>query len=215
MPRIPTLLFVALAPLAVSGCFPNPDYHDLPDQRVIGHHTETLTAVAIADLTQPSTAEKSETITQLAAAGETGIRVRVQLARKLAQAPELEIRRYISDLGVPTGIAVLDRTGTTDWTRLVIERTTLTAPDCDKMITPNESWTFATDTHSNPRPSMAFGCATYTNLTRMIADPADLATPRPLDTPDAAYTNGAMDRYQDNKVTPLRKTTSTKTSGGQ
>lgn len=214
MPRISVLLLTALAPLAVAGCFPNPEYSPLPTESVIGRRTETLAALALSDLKAPSDAEKAAVAAQLAAIGESGLRVRVQLARPLAQAPELELRRQLSDLGVPPGIAILERASGAEQTRLVFERTTLTPPDCSQMVTPNESWTFATSTYAAPRPTMAFGCATYTNLSRQIADPADLATPRALDAPDATTSAAAIQRYHDNTVTPLRKTSSTKNGGG-
>lgn len=215
MPRISVLLLTALAPLAVAGCFPNPDYRQLPTESVIGRRTETLAALALSDLKAPAEAEKAAVAAQLAAAGDTGVRVRVQLARSLAQAPELDLRRHLSDLGVPPGIAILERASGVEQTRLVFERTTLAAPDCSQMVTNNESWTFATETYAAPRPAMAFGCATYTNLSRQIADPADLTAPRALAPPDAPTTADAIQRFHDNKATPLRKTTSTEASYSQ
>jgi|AGTN01.1.fsa_nt_gi Pilus biogenesis CpaD protein (pilus_cpaD). len=214
MPRIPVLFVAAiLAPLAVAGCFPNPEYRDLPDARVIGRHTETLGALAVADLHAPTEAEKAEIASSLAAVGEAGLRVRVQLGRAIVRHSELDLRRRVADLGIPPGIAVLERTAGTAETRLVFERTTLTAPDCSKMVTPNESWTFATSTYAAPRPDMAFGCATYTNLSRQISDPADLGSPRALGPADGTTTAAAVERYHQNAVTPLQKSTSTQGSG--
>lgn len=56
------------------------------------------------------------------------------------------------------------------------------------------------------RPQAAFGCATYTNLANTIADPADLIAPRPYANQDAEDAAGAVQRYHQNRVTPLRET---------
>lgn len=45
-----------------------------------------------------------------------------------------------------------------------------------------------------------FGCATVTNLARMVASPADLAEGRPLGLADALPAAAAVQRYQSDKV---------------
>lgn len=55
------------------------------------------------------------------------------------------------------------------------------------------------------RASVAFGCATYTNLAAMLARPADLSAPRPLTAPNAVTGAAAAQRYFDGAVTPLSK----------
>jgi len=56
-----------------------------------------------------------------------------------------------------------------------------------------------------PRPSVAFGCATYTNLGAMLARPADLVAPLPSARPSAAMGASAVRRYNEGTVTPLNK----------
>jgi len=55
------------------------------------------------------------------------------------------------------------------------------------------------------RPSVAFGCATYTNLGAMLARPADLVAPLPAGRPSAAIAASAVRRYNEGIVTPLNK----------
>ncbi|HEY9279141.1 MAG TPA: CpaD family pilus assembly lipoprotein [Eoetvoesiella sp.] len=78
------------------------------------------------------------------------------------------------------------------------------APDCSKLLQPSQ--------YNKPddlRMSIAFGCATYTNLAEQIARPEDLATPKAYrgQSPDTA--GAAVTRYRNNEVTPLRETMST------
>lgn len=58
------------------------------------------------------------------------------------------------------------------------------------------------------QPSVAWGCATYTNLAAQVSNPRDLEQPRPMGPADAAVAADAMRRYEQNKVTPLDKQTS-------
>jgi len=55
------------------------------------------------------------------------------------------------------------------------------------------------------RPSVAFGCATYTNLGAMLARPADLVAPLPPGKASAAIGASAVRRYYDGNVVPLGK----------
>ncbi|MGF6768440.1 pilus assembly protein CpaD [Paraburkholderia sp. GAS199] len=56
------------------------------------------------------------------------------------------------------------------------------------------------------RPSVAFGCATYSNLAAQIARPADIVSPKPMGPADGAVAAAAVRRYQLNEVTPLDQT---------
>lgn len=62
-------------------------------------------------------------------------------------------------------------------------------------------------------PSMAFGCATYTNLAAMVARPEDLTHPVPYGGPDAALAARAVRRYEEGKQIPLRNTRTTNAIG--
>jgi pilus assembly protein CpaD len=58
------------------------------------------------------------------------------------------------------------------------------------------------------RPSMQWGCATYTNLAAQVANPKDLVAPRKLAPADAAVAASAVRRYETGHVIPLDTTTS-------
>jgi pilus assembly protein CpaD len=49
---------------------------------------------------------------------------------------------------------------------------------------------------SQNRPYRSFGCASQANLVAMIADPADLARPRPEDPADAGRRQTVLDKYR-------------------
>lgn len=59
------------------------------------------------------------------------------------------------------------------------------------------------------RPSVAFGCATYNNLAKMIANPQDLRQPRHYPGQSAPTAGAAVQRYYDNKVKELLSTATT------
>lgn len=73
-----------------------------------------------------------------------------------------------------------------------------TPPDCRKLAVPAG----LTD-GGQALPSASWGCATYTNLAAQVAHPADLATPAPVGPANAEVAVGAMQRYRQDKVTPL------------
>jgi len=77
-------------------------------------------------------------------------------------------------------------------------------PDCKKLEQPSQ-YNKADDLRMN----IAFGCATYTNLADQLARPADLVSPRsfPGQSPNTA--GAAVDRYNNGKIMPLRRTMST------
>jgi hypothetical protein len=77
------------------------------------------------------------------------------------------------------------------------------APDCRQLVVPSG----LTDGGLR-QPSVAWGCATYTNLAAQIAHPRDLGQPGPMGPADAAVAADAMRRYEQNKVTPLDKQSS-------
>lgn len=80
-------------------------------------------------------------------------------------------------------------------------------PDCAKLYPEYPRPKF------DSRPQAAFGCATYTNLANSAAHPLDLATPGSYAGQEADTAGDAVTRYRQNKVTPLRETTSTKKGG--
>lgn len=78
------------------------------------------------------------------------------------------------------------------------------APDCARLLQPSQ-YNKADDL----RMSIAFGCATYTNLAGQLARPEDLIAPKSYAGQSADTAGDAVTRYRENKVTPLRETMST------
>jgi pilus assembly protein CpaD len=71
-------------------------------------------------------------------------------------------------------------------------------PDCDALSRP----AVLTDAGVH-RPSMQWGCATYTNLAAQVAHPADIVAPQTLGPADGATAASAMRRYETGRVIPL------------
>ncbi|WP_291772582.1 CpaD family pilus assembly lipoprotein [Castellaniella sp.] len=83
-------------------------------------------------------------------------------------------------------------------------------PDCSTLMQPSEY-----STVTDPRPGIAFGCATLTNLAAQVANPQDLVTPtHPYIGQHADTAGSAVTRYRLDKIIPLNKTTSTSKTGG-
>jgi hypothetical protein len=76
-------------------------------------------------------------------------------------------------------------------------------PDCAKLARPS----LLTDAGLR-RPSMQWGCATYTNLAAQLAHPEDAVKPQTLGPADAAVAASAVRRYESGHVIPLDTTTS-------
>jgi type IV pilus biogenesis protein CpaD/CtpE len=77
------------------------------------------------------------------------------------------------------------------------------APDCTELARSS----VLTDAGIR-RPSMQWGCATYTNLAAQVANPKDLVAPRKLAPADAAVAASAVHRYETGHVIPLDASTS-------
>lgn len=207
MTRLSAILPAFLAPLLLAACFPNPHYGDLPNASVIKSTPSVVEIVTVTDTAKPTEQEIAAVRAALAKSGERGLRVRVRLPQGAPLPNPGEMRARVAALGIDPAVAVIEPNAVPDATSLVFVRITLTAPNCAEMVTPSEEWS------AWSRPNMSFGCATYTNLTHMIADPADLASPRAFAGADATTSASAVDRYHTDKVTPLRETSSTSSSG--
>jgi pilus assembly protein CpaD len=81
------------------------------------------------------------------------------------------------------------------------------APDCEQLT--RASLLFDAGIR---RPSMQWGCATYTNLAAQVANPQDLVKPQTLGPADAAVAASAVHRYETGQVIPLDTTTTTRNS---
>ena len=82
------------------------------------------------------------------------------------------------------------------------------APDCQALLQPSQY-----NNADNMRLSIAFGCATYTNLAASLARPSDLANPPAFGGTASGTAGLAVERYRLNDVEPLRSTTSTSDIG--
>jgi type IV pilus biogenesis protein CpaD/CtpE len=75
-------------------------------------------------------------------------------------------------------------------------------PDCDQLTRSS----LLTDAGWR-RPSMQWGCATYSNLAAQVANPKDLVAPGPLGPADAAVAASAVRRYETGRVMSLDPST--------
>jgi pilus assembly protein CpaD len=75
-------------------------------------------------------------------------------------------------------------------------------PDCASLSRPS----VLTDAGWH-RPSMEWGCATYTNLAAQIARPQDAVAPHALGPANAAVAASAVHRYETGQQVPIDKTT--------
>jgi pilus biogenesis lipoprotein CpaD len=199
--RAPFALLVLAVPL-LAGCMPRPDYHDLPTSSVINIKVLASTEVPVANILAPTSAEHDAV--QQALAGVTeGVRIRLRLPADAKAIPDgTRLRKSLTYLGIPAGITAVSETPSPGTgSVLAVFHLAAVAPDCASMVTPSET------INQDGRPSISFGCATYTNLAAMVADPADLESGRGLGPADTSSMDAAIDRYQNDKVKALSKNT--------
>lgn len=106
-------------------------------------------------------------------------------------------RAAISSELLPYGVVITERVpgpGPRDRAIVAVERTLVRLPDC-----PNWSKNAGTTDFSNSVASN-FGCATVTNLGRMVANPSDLASGQPLGFAQGTPAVAAIGRYQADRV---------------
>lgn len=180
----------------LGGCFPRPDYTSLPDAAAIRAESRTTT-VPVRDPAHLSMAEQAAIRDELAVPPGTGVRVRVLLPPGAPPPAPGTAATLAAGLGIPPRwLTLVPEAAPGPTARVDILHVTASAPDCRRIITPNE----AIDT--SQRPTLALGCATYTNLAAQVADPADLVAPVPYAGVSATPASAAIDRYLADKVTP-------------
>lgn len=114
------------------------------------------------------------------------------LAQARAAAVSSELLPYgIVVTGRPFGAAAVG-----DRAVVAVNRTLVRLPDCPNWSKPNATTDFTNTVASN------FGCATVSNLGRMVADPTDLASGQPLGFAQGTPAVAAIGRYQADR-TPL------------
>lgn len=91
--------------------------------------------------------------------------------------------------------------GMPDASTLSYDGHSVVGPDCTEL----ERQSLVTNAGFR-RPSIAFGCATYTNLAAQIARPTDIVAPQPMGPADGAVAAAAVRRYETDTVTPLDPT---------
>lgn len=180
----------------LGGCFPHPDYTSLPDAAAIRAESRTAT-VPVRDPAHLSMAEQAAISDELAVPAGTGVRVRVLLPPGAAPPAPDTAATLATRLGIPARwLTLVPDAAPGPTARVDILQVTAAAPDCRRIITPNET------IGASQRPSLALGCATYTNLAAQVADPADLVAPTPYAGVSATPASAAIDRYLTDKVTP-------------
>jgi type IV pilus biogenesis protein CpaD/CtpE len=88
--------------------------------------------------------------------------------------------------------------GMPDVSTIGFDGTHAVAPDCNTLAQPST----VIDAGAQ-RPSMQWGCATYTNLAAQIARPKDLVAPKPMGPANGAVAAAAMQRYEAGQVMKL------------
>jgi pilus biogenesis lipoprotein CpaD len=193
-----------------------------PKQLIVAPSTQVHTVYFATDVDRPSAAEESRLAAFLAGLDPAG-RYEVRLA---GHADDRASESYNLDLSARRAGAVarlIDRSGlggariTTSafgeraparagqgeaaWSasrrvEVAVEGWAVTLPGC-----PDWSRDMAHDSLNLPMSNL--GCATLSNLGRMVADPADLASGRPLGPADATREAEAIVRYRTDKVKAL------------
>lgn len=77
-------------------------------------------------------------------------------------------------------------------------------PSCYALAQPERDW------DNVNRAQVAFGCATYTNLAQSLVRPRDLDLPRRYKGTAAEAAALSVTRYRENRVEPLRESTTLK-----
>jgi len=140
-------------------------------------------AVRLRRLAATHAISRADRITVAAAGGP-------DLATARAAAVAAELLPYgIVVTGQPVGAAPYG-----DRAVVAVDRTLVRLPDCPNWSKPNASTDFTNTLASN------FGCATVTNLGRMVANPTDLASGQPLGFVQATPAVAAIGRYQADRV---------------
>ena len=224
------LLGTVLAASTLSGCFLNPDamppndvrsvdrlYHSLIrlQPAVVEPQVETITMIHKVNFTYGedflSRAEDEELVRFLQeSAADRKSRIEIDGPRKAAGRHDIltaarmaAIAEKLSAMGISAEIAahpVQSMTKSDDAIVVTITRAMVIEPDCE-----------VPKTIYSPRPTHVWSCSTATALGRMVVDPLDLASGRPLGPGDGDQQVLGVQRYRQDKVKALKNET---TAGG-
>jgi pilus assembly protein CpaD len=127
--------------------------------------------------------------------------LRVSAPRRLPQAANLVADR-LADFGIPRDRIM---TGLDDVPNAADE-VKITYIGYQAHAEPCGDWSSNLGDTAANKTSPNFGCATQHNLAAMIADPRDLATPKPFAPGDAQRGLTVLDKYRKGEPTPTNKT---------
>ena len=127
--------------------------------------------------------------------------LRVSAPRRLPQAANLVADR-LADFGIPRDRIM---TGLDDVPNAADE-VKITYIGYQAHAEPCGDWSSNLGYSSANKTSPNFGCATQHNLAAMVADPRDLATPKPFGFGDAQRGLTVLDKYRKGEPTPANKT---------
>ena len=122
--------------------------------------------------------------------------VRVSTIRRLPQAADA-VAAVLVDLGIPRNRII---TGIDDVPNAADE-VKVTYIGYQARTEPCGDWSSNLGYTSTNEPSPNFGCATQHNLAVMVADPRDLATPKPLGPDDVQRRLTILDKYRKGETT--------------
>jgi len=127
--------------------------------------------------------------------------LRVSAPRRLPQAANLVADRLV-DFGIPRNRIM---TGLDDVPNAADE-VKITYIGYQAHVEPCGDWSANLGYTSANKASPNLGCATQHNLAAMVADPRDLATPKPFAPGDAQRGLTVLDKYRKGEPTPANKT---------
>lgn len=191
------LPIVAVAAV-LAACAPAAEYSDSEAPNVLTlDRTSAVVGVHFAPGSDRLMAADAVRLHRLAAAGAIATSDRVTVAA--GGDPDLAAARRAAVAAelLPYGVVVSDggrQIAPLDQAVLVADRTLVRTPDC-----PNWSKSPAVTDFTNTVASN-FGCATVTNLARMVAYPTDLATGQPVGFNQGTPAVAAVGRYQADKI---------------
>jgi pilus assembly protein CpaD len=197
---LPSLALAAALSIVAGACAPVTTYTDAeaPKQLKLDSST-TQVDLRFAPGSAVLASADAAHLRRLAASGGIGPTDRVIVAA--AGTPGLAQQRIasVSALLLHYGIVpIAGRLAQLPPEHAVVEvgRTLVTLPAC-----PN--WSKPSGTDFGNQPSSNFGCANETNLGMMVANPSDLASGLPVGPSAGQPAVAAVDRYLNDKVTPL------------
>jgi pilus assembly protein CpaD len=126
--------------------------------------------------------------------------VRVSASRRLPQAADVVADR-LADLGVPRNRILIGL----DDVPNPMDEVKVTYIGYQAHVEPCGDWSSNLGYTSANTPSPNLGCATQHNLAVMVADPRDLATPKPLGPDDVQRRLTILDKYRKGDTTVANK----------